>query len=162
MDTSKIELFRKAFLKLDRAMGNHTRSDWTCFGVSLPQCHTLVEIGLAGKISIKELSSILKLDKSTLSRTVDALVTAELVDRIPNPNDRRFIQVMLSGEGTKIFERINSIWYQFCNELLEKIPPKKHKQILESMIILIEALSGDDLADRYINTCRSDKEQKRV
>ena len=47
------------------------RGDAICCGVSLTQCHTIVEIAKAGSISLNELADILTLDKSTVSRTVE-------------------------------------------------------------------------------------------
>ncbi len=47
-------------------------------GISLAQCHTLLEIEKSHEISISELANTLSLDKSTVSRTVDGLVNINM------------------------------------------------------------------------------------
>jgi DNA-binding MarR family transcriptional regulator len=153
MEGKKVEVLRKTFLALDRVMGNHARAEATCCGVTFPQCHTILEIGLAGKTSVKDLTGLLGLDKSTLSRTVDGLVNAGMVERAPDKNDRRYVVLTLSKNGRAVFERINNIWYQFCAELLENIPVKNHQQVVDSMTYIIEALQKNDLGKKYLKTC---------
>lgn len=153
MNEKNIELFQKAFLALDRAMGSLNRIDCTCFGVTFSQCHTITEIGIAGKTTIKRLTAILGLDKSTLSRTIDALVESGLVVRAPDPDDRRKAVLTLSEKGAAVFAHINSVWYRFCGELLDKIPENNHARIIDSMSILIKALLEGDLGKRFLKTC---------
>lgn len=103
MNAKEVEMLQKTFLALDRAMGIHARTEAMCFGVTLPQCHSIMEIGLAGQASVKDLTKLLGLDKSTLSRTIDGLVEAGFVERAPDKNDRRFIVLTLSKKGATIF-----------------------------------------------------------
>ena len=135
MDSKKIEVLQKTFLALDRAMGLHARNEATCCGVTLPQCHVIMEIGLAGRASVRDLSGVLGLDKSTLSRTIDSLVETGLVDRTLDSEDRRYVAVSLTKKGIKSFERINSTWLLFCGEMMKKIPLKKHQAFWSSQAL---------------------------
>lgn len=153
MSDKKVEILQKTFLALDRAMGCLARTEAICCGVTLPQCHALMEIGLAGQASVKDLSLLLGLDKSTLSRTIDGLVEAGLVERKPDKNDRRYVVLTLSSKGLQSFEKFNTLWQLFCGEMLKNIPLKKHQQVIESMSIIVEALLKNDLCKRYLKTC---------
>ncbi|MDT8285371.1 MAG: helix-turn-helix domain-containing protein, partial [Thermovirgaceae bacterium] len=43
----------------------------SCCGVTLAQCHAIVEIGSMGKTSPSVLAVLLRLDRSTVTRVVD-------------------------------------------------------------------------------------------
>ena len=70
-----------------------------CNGISLAQCHTLLEIEKEGELSVSELAKKLSLDKSTVSRTVDGLVNIQMVDRITPKENRRKALVNLTDSG---------------------------------------------------------------
>ena len=74
MDIKKIRLLREKLRQLERELDDRFRSDSGCCGLTLAQCHTLLEIGNKGEISLVELASRLSLDTSTLSRTINGLV----------------------------------------------------------------------------------------
>jgi DNA-binding MarR family transcriptional regulator len=152
MQSKKVDVLRRTFLALDRAMGNHARTEAVCCGVTLSQCHTIIEIGLAGKVSVKDLSDTLGLDKSTMSRTIEGLVVAGLVDRAADKEDRRYVVLTLTAKGITTFEMINNIWHRFCGELLKNIPLKKHDMMIESMVLLLEALQKNDFGKNFVKS----------
>ncbi|HET6450736.1 MAG TPA: MarR family transcriptional regulator [Spirochaetia bacterium] len=72
-------------------------SEAGCCGVTFAQCHLLLEVERRGRTSVTELATALELDKSTLSRTVDAGVKAGLIDRSVDPSSRRQQVICLTG-----------------------------------------------------------------
>jgi DNA-binding MarR family transcriptional regulator len=78
---------------------NQIKQDSCCQGVTLAQCHTILEIENQGQATTVELSKRLGLGKSTLSRTIDGLVNNGLVARVVNPTDRRFNLLSLTTKG---------------------------------------------------------------
>ena len=96
MNAKQLKLFRKKFRRIEREIEYQLKYETACCGVSLAQCHTIMEIGDHETTSLAELTKLLNLDKSTLSRTVDGLVKLGIVERIIDPDDRRYIQVTLS------------------------------------------------------------------
>ena len=78
-----------------------------CSGVSLAQCHTLLEIEKNSEISVSELADKLTLDKSTVSRTVDNLVKKDLIDRVIPKENRRKAILDLTESGKEICSSIN-------------------------------------------------------
>jgi len=78
-----------------------------CNGISLAQCHTLLEIQNKSRISVSELAQNMRLDKSTVSRTVDNLVKMDLVDRAIPEENRRMAQLNLTNEGKEVCKSIH-------------------------------------------------------
>lgn len=93
-------------------------NDSCCNGITLAQCHTLLEIQSKEKESVTELSKTLGLDKSTVSRTVDGLVNIGLLDRTIPAENRRMATIQLTDAGKNICNTINgSNDYYFENTL---------------------------------------------
>ena len=111
-----------------------------CCDVSQAQCHALLELGSFESTTVSELTDILKLDKSTLSRTIEGLVQQDLVERRTNPDDRRFIRVALTPQGKKSFESITRLCSRIYQRVFDFIPADKQDQVLESMSLLVSAM----------------------
>jgi DNA-binding MarR family transcriptional regulator len=129
---------------MERKLGVLEECKVSCGGISLAQCHALTEIGRAKSISLIKLSELLNLDNSTLSRTVNNLVNKGLVERELDKKDRRYVTIKLSENGCKIFKNLEENWNSYYQNVLEAIPIEKQEQVLESMQILLEAISKND------------------
>ncbi|MDF2594944.1 MAG: transcriptional regulator, partial [Clostridia bacterium] len=97
-------------------------------------------IGRAGHISLGELAKLLSLETSTMSRTVNNLVSNSLVQRDIDAQDRRYITISLTESGNKIYETIEKDMTFYFQDVFDNIPKDKQVQVLESMDILLEAL----------------------
>ncbi len=105
-DNVHIKKFREILRAFEREVFLQSNSS-CCNGVTLAQCHTIIELGERKTESVGELAKAMGLDKSTVSRTVDALVNIGLVDRnIPQEN-RRTTTLKLTRQGKKICHSIN-------------------------------------------------------
>lgn len=133
--------FREQIRILERKLGLLNKQD-TCYAeVSLAQCHALVEIGRAKSISLKELSNILGLDISTMSRTVDNLVKKDFVLRSPSKVDRRSIDIELTEKGLLTFEEIENKMANQFKKVFEKISCEDQLTALNGLNIIIEAFN---------------------
>jgi DNA-binding MarR family transcriptional regulator len=92
-----------------------------------------------GEATIGGLAEGLDLDKSTLSRTVDSLVRLGLVERSPNPQDRRYMIVTLSANGTQTCDSINDVNDEFYRRVIESIPVAKREDVVEAIQIFAHA-----------------------
>ena len=92
MNYSGSDYLRELLRILVRSLGILEKNDVSCYGVTLAQCHTIVEIGRAQKISLIDLADLLGLDKSTMSRTINNLVNLNLVKRETDSDNRRIFQ----------------------------------------------------------------------
>jgi len=140
MDIERIKLFRKKLRFLEMEMDEHVKQNCLCFGISLSQCHTLLEIGDKKEMSIVELASILGVDTSTLSRTIDGMVNIGLVNRRPNPEDRRYVSISLTKKGETLYKSIEEFYNDYFSRVFELIPEEKHQQVMESFILFSDAI----------------------
>lgn len=132
---------RELLRVLIRKLGILQKNDASCCGVTIAQCHTLVEIGRKRKISLIELSELLGLDKSTMSRTISNLVGADLVKRETDPENRRYITIELTSKGREVFQMIEDNMHTYYSNIFHSIPETKRKDILESLEILIASIN---------------------
>lgn len=88
---------------------------------------------------------MLKLDNSTMSRTVNNLVNNGLAERELDKKDRRYITIKLTESGNKVFEDIEESMNLYFTKVLQTIPSKKQQQVLESLEILLDAMSKNEL-----------------
>lgn len=135
---------RELIRYLERKTGALNDAQMACCNITMTQCHALVEIGRAKRISLIELSETLGLDNSTMSRTVNYLVNAEMVSRDTDPTNRRYITISLTEAGEKIFDGIEASMNLYYKQILRKIPEEKQAGVLECMQILLDAFATSE------------------
>jgi len=106
IDDQTIKKFREILRRFEREIFVQT-NECCCNGVTLAQCHALLEIESKNKESVTELAKTLCLDKSTVSRTVDGLVNIGLVDRTIPEENRRTSILKLTEAGKNVCHSIN-------------------------------------------------------
>ena len=141
MNEQQIEKFRKMLRQIQRELLELFKSDAECCGISLAQCHALLELGASGRTTISILANELALDKSTLSRTIDSLVQQGLVLRDINEDDRRFMFVELSDRGETFYKTLNERYQEILHEAFEDISGKKQLQLMEDLELFITVLN---------------------
>lgn len=99
--------FRRALRQMERMLDEWVNSDCCSKGISLPQCHALLAVEELGDPSLRELTELVGVDKSTLSRTVDSLVQEGLLSRVTDEQDRRQVCITLTKKGHNVCSQIN-------------------------------------------------------
>lgn len=131
MNTNTIREFRENLRHFERELNLQNGSN--CFnGVSLSQCHTLLELFSHNNITINELSDRLYLDKSTISRTVEGLVRSGLVSRTIPRENRRISIISLTQEGKNVCDWINTEKDSYFKAIMEAIPVEDQPVFLRS------------------------------
>ncbi|QUH26484.1 MarR family winged helix-turn-helix transcriptional regulator [Serpentinicella alkaliphila] len=143
-DIKAYEKLREIIRIFERNLGALKANEITCCGITMAQCHALVEIGRAENISLNELANILDLDNSTMSRTVNGLVDNGYAKRDINPKDRRYVTISLEEKGYGLFEGIESEMNEYFKKVYETIPEKKRDQVIESLEILLKSIKIND------------------
>lgn len=140
MENQGSHYLRELLRLLVKNLGILEKSDASCCGVTISQCHAIVEIGRAKEISLNELAETLVLDKSTMSRTINNLVDGNLVVRELHPEDRRYVTIKLTETGVKIFNNIEEGMEEYYKTIFTSISEDKREQVLESLKLLAEAI----------------------
>ena len=138
------DILREIVRVLERKLGVLDDLQSSCCGVTFAQCHAIVEIGRSGSISLNDLADVLGLDKSTMSRTINNLVENDLVVREIDPTDRRYITIRLTAKGVQSFHEIETGMRVYFTQIFQSIPEAKRDQVIESLQILIKAISEND------------------
>ncbi len=139
-ETTPIRAFRVWLRVLEREIERTLQTQTECCGVTMSQCHLLLELDGGGCVNLKTLCDRLELDKSTLSRTVDSLVVLGLVKRGDDPDNRRQQIICLSDAGAARVAEIHRLCDKQYTTLLERIPEDRRSQVLESVGLLAQAM----------------------
>ncbi|MHB1421243.1 MAG: MarR family winged helix-turn-helix transcriptional regulator [Bacillota bacterium] len=140
MDKEQIMQARELFQIIVRRMGFLQKEGVQCCGTTLAQSYIIYEIGKCQGISLNDLADRLGLDKSTMSRHVQALVKNGYMISKPDEEDRRFLTLHLTTTGTETMERISHQMTEYVREIFKQIPEEKRSHVLESMEILSTAI----------------------
>ncbi len=140
-DMELVSKFRSALRKFEREQEYLQRSK-CCKGLTLAQCHALLEIGKLEQPSLMRLSESLSLDKSTVSRTVDALTNLDLVDRYVPFEDRRTVLISLTKTGKDTYDDINYENDTYYTRVLEAIPARERNFFVSTFELLADTMSG--------------------
>jgi DNA-binding MarR family transcriptional regulator len=140
--TEEIKQLRESIRVLERKLGILEESEMACCGLTLAQCHALVEIGRAKSVSLVDLAGTIGLDTSTLSRTVNNLVTKHMVRRELDPDDRRYVTIQLTPEGNRYFRQIEESMDAYFAKVYGSIAEGDRKNVLDSLSVLLAAMEG--------------------
>lgn len=89
-----------------------------------------------GHTSVSQLAEAGLTTRSSVSKAVDALVRRGLIERVPDPHDRRHIGLRLTGEGERL---LTSLFDQTSRWLAEKfttLTPAEAKRLQGALPLL--------------------------
>ena len=145
MTDQEIRDYRRALRQFQRLVGAQMKS-CSC-SVSLPQCLILLELDEHGQMTMSQLAAALRLDHSTLSRTIEGLVRSKLVARLRDESDRRLVWVRLTDHGAATCAEIHRQNDTYCASVLDNIPPSKRTNVLQAFETLVHAYIEHEKTD---------------
>ena len=131
--------FRRQLRVLEREVMRELEAQTSCCGVTVAQCHVLLELAEA-TLSLSGLAGALGLDPSTLSRTVDSLVKVGLVERSEDPADRRSLRLALTTAGAAKVGYIDDTCNRYYAELLAGMTDEECEHVLRGVALLAERM----------------------
>lgn len=140
MIQQNLEQLRKGLRKLEREIEIQIKDNGSCCGITLSQCHVLMELGGLTKTSLTALATLLQVDKSTLSRTIDAMVNSGLVERIIDADDRRYMELSLTPSGRSSFHSVNRVCNIFYEKVFSLLPAERHEEIIRDLLLFTDAM----------------------
>jgi DNA-binding MarR family transcriptional regulator len=108
------------------------------FDITVGQFHTLRRIH-QGKDSVSKLAADSHISRPAISRLVDVLVNKGLVNRTPNPNDRRNLQLALTEAGQDLLCALMSNTRQWMAEKLRLLEEDELETAIQALEILNKA-----------------------
>jgi DNA-binding MarR family transcriptional regulator len=155
--TPEIRALRASLRVLEREISRCLEDQTECCGVTLAQCHVLLELESLGRVSLKVLSESLELDKSTLSRAIDSLVGLDLVTRRDDPENRRQQMIALSKTGKAKVEDINQRCDAYYRQLFGRVPEVRRANVMEAVTILADAMVAERKSPETATCCTTNR-----
>lgn len=115
------EALHAAVSSLVRVYQFRDRDRICCYDISVTQCYALEILAEQGAQRSQGLADALKLDKSTTTRVVDALVRKNYVERLPDAYDARAVSLRITRSGRSLYQRINGELINQQRELLRDL-----------------------------------------
>ena len=102
-------------------------------GVTPQYWRVLATLHVAGGRSIGELSVYTITEQSTLSRTVDRMAQAGLVERRAPPEDARVAKVYLTAAGRETFDRILPVAIGHYRRAVAGLDEAEHRTLVDTL-----------------------------
>ncbi len=122
--------------------------------LSPSQWHTLDALWGGGALSMNELAEELRASQSTLTRIVDQLEKKNLARRHPARQDRRKVEVELTGQGENCHQRVEARIRSSCREILALLPARDRDRALDGLERLADA------TQRWVDRQRAESLEK--
>lgn len=104
--------------------------------INTVECTILYELRAGKQMTLNELSQKIHMDKSTASRNIQKLVKRDLVQRYPDPIDRRFVQLSLTEQGIKLEQEITDTLMHYIGPSFKELNEERLKHLYEDLVNL--------------------------
>jgi DNA-binding MarR family transcriptional regulator len=111
--------------------------------------HTILEIGTRGPLTSADLSDILHLEKSSVSRLVRKLIECGELKESVDADDARIKQLSLTAKGRRTLSALHEFGRRQVSGALERLSEAERRAVRDGLMIYARALkaSRDDDAD---------------
>lgn len=106
------------------------------FGLTPTQFSALKQLDVADGRRLTDLTELLLVDKSTVTRLIDRLEQAQLVRRVPDPDDRRAQRVVLTPVGLECREQARAAHELSIVQRMSDLSASEQQQL----VVLLEKL----------------------
>ncbi len=107
--------------------------------LTLPQFRLLVALSGRGSLKLATVAELLGVNPSTVTRMVDRLVAAELVDRQTNPSSRRENVVSLTSAGVEVVRGITEKRRTEIAKIVGRMPASARTGLVDALSAFAEA-----------------------
>ena len=113
-------------------------------GLTRAQWRVLAQLRRREGINQSALAELLEIEPITLVRHIDRLVAKELVERRPDPKDRRAWKLHLKAEVQPVLDRLRQLSEQTRNDALVGIPDAQREQLIDNLLRMKDNLAALD------------------
>jgi len=144
MDQAEIRAFRERFRRLRRMVSGELEERICKLDITVAQCDVLLAMENRDTSTIVELADVLGLDKSTISRTVDALVERGYMSRETDPDDRRYNRLALTESGRSHCDAINELGDKWTAVILSHLEPDQRRIAVKGFNLIVDLLQTEE------------------
>lgn len=110
------------------------------FGMSRAQWAVLARLERAEGLKQSELADMLDLQPITLTRLIDRLCDAGLVERRGDPDDRRAKRLFLTPAAQPVMDRLHILGEELMGQALEGLEPEETALIISKLNLIKDNL----------------------
>jgi MarR family transcriptional regulator, transcriptional regulator for hemolysin len=110
------------------------------FGMTRAQWAVLVRLDRFEGLNQSELAEMLDLQPITLTRLLDKLSDSGLIERRPDPDDRRAKRLFLTAAARPLLRQLSVLGEETMTSTLEGLAPKDIEQMIAQLAIVKENL----------------------
>jgi MarR family transcriptional regulator for hemolysin len=110
------------------------------FGISRAQWVVLMRLDRSEGLKQSELAEILDLQPISLTRLLDRLADNGLIERRPDPNDRRANQLYLTPAARPLLEQLVELGRDLMDDVLAGLDAKAHERLLSDLQLMKDNL----------------------
>ena len=112
------------------------------YGMTRAQWAVLFRLDRSEGLKQSELAEILDLQPITLTRLLDRLAENGLIERRPDPNDRRANRLFLTPAARPLLERLAEIGAGLMDTVLEGLDGKAREKLQQSLELMRDNVRG--------------------
>jgi MarR family transcriptional regulator for hemolysin len=110
------------------------------FGISRAQWVVLMRLDRSEGLKQSELAEILDLQPISLTRLLDRLAGNGLIERRPDPNDRRANRLYLTPAARPLLEQLVELGRDLMDDVLAGLDGKAHERLLGDLQLMKDNL----------------------
>ncbi|MDG3440449.1 MarR family winged helix-turn-helix transcriptional regulator [Nitrospirillum amazonense] len=99
------------------------------FGLSIPEWRVFATLGQEQPLSSNDIVERTAMDKAKVSRAVNRLVAAGLLDRQPHPRDQRLLRLSFSHKGRDLYAQVAPEALAWEGQLLSVLTDAERAQL---------------------------------
>jgi len=141
--TQHIQKVRESSRQIVRELG--LLGNESPFELPLSYRHVLIELDLRGQLTQLELTALLILDKSTVSRMIKKLVNYKLVATAIAESDKRYRLLTLTATGKKVVGGIHQSAIANVGRALKRLSLQEREQVERGLALYATALENSRL-----------------
>jgi MarR family transcriptional regulator, transcriptional regulator for hemolysin len=126
------------------------------FGISRAQWVVLIRLDRSEGLKQSELAEILDLQPISLTRLLDRLAENGLIERRPDPNDRRANRLYLTPAARPLIGQLAALGSDMMDEVLAGLDGKAHERLLSDLLLMKDNLRSA-IGARQANETQSAK-----
>jgi len=104
------------------------------FDLSVEQFHVLRHVRRG--ISMSELAAARNISRPAISQAVDTLVNKGLLTRVQSIQDRRYVELALTGEGNRLLDTVFRETREWMKERMQGLTGQELETITDALAIL--------------------------
>mgnify|MGYP000072761395 FL=1 len=121
-------LHRDVFRLFQKAWDKHLRASGT--GITVPQSRVFAELRQRDGLTQTELADLVMMEKAPLGRLLDRMEELSLVERRPDPSDRRVRRVYLTGRIDEFYDELWGAAFAMFGTALEGFTAAEYQTFL--------------------------------